>query len=102
MRCYYHSDREAVAICRTCGKALCYECLDADKKSMYIYCRGSSRCKKYEQYTRKMLERKSGFIANAFRFLLIAAAIFIVGYGISLIMPPAPLPPIPGGAIPGE
>jgi hypothetical protein len=26
MRCYNHSDTEAVAICKSCGKALCQEC----------------------------------------------------------------------------
>jgi hypothetical protein len=26
MKCYNHSEREAVAICRACGKAVCQEC----------------------------------------------------------------------------
>lgn len=26
MKCYYHIDREAVAFCQSCGKALCQEC----------------------------------------------------------------------------
>ena len=26
MRCYYHPDRDAVAICKSCQRALCMEC----------------------------------------------------------------------------
>ncbi len=28
MKCYYHENREAVATCNVCGKALCPECAD--------------------------------------------------------------------------
>ena len=26
MRCFHHTDREAVAVCRTCGRGLCADC----------------------------------------------------------------------------
>lgn len=28
MKCFYHSDREAVGTCQTCGKSLCRECAE--------------------------------------------------------------------------
>ncbi len=28
MKCYNHHDRDAFGVCKSCGKALCLECLD--------------------------------------------------------------------------
>lgn len=30
MKCYYHPDRDAVASCKKCGRAICKECFDED------------------------------------------------------------------------
>lgn len=27
MKCFYHSDRDAVAVCKSCGRGICPECL---------------------------------------------------------------------------
>ena len=37
MKCYYHPDREAVAVCSVCGKPLCAEC--AHEYNGKIYCK---------------------------------------------------------------
>lgn len=40
MRCFYHQDKEAVGVCRSCGKGVCIECaVDLGKG---LACRG--RC----------------------------------------------------------
>ena len=35
MKCYYHPDREAVAVCSVCGKPLCAECAHEYKGKVY-------------------------------------------------------------------
>ena len=43
MKCYNHEDREAVAICAHCGKALCRECVTTAMESRLVcseYCAG--------------------------------------------------------------
>ena len=35
MKCYYHPDREAVAVCSMCGKPLCAECVHEYKGKVY-------------------------------------------------------------------
>ena len=35
MKCYYHPDREAVAVCSMCGKPLCEECAHEYKGKIY-------------------------------------------------------------------
>ncbi len=35
MKCYYHPDREAVAVCSVCGKPLCAECAHEYKGKIY-------------------------------------------------------------------
>lgn len=42
MKCYNHHDRDAFAVCKACGKALCLECADEYKNS-YL-CKDSEAC----------------------------------------------------------
>lgn len=35
MNCYYHPDREVVAMCVSCGKPICTECKVISKDKMY-------------------------------------------------------------------
>ncbi len=98
MRCYNHYDRDAVCICRSCGKALCRDCADSEKDSIYLYCKNSRRCRNIEKLSRlgyKFFEMHDSLGTKIIKFIFIAAAVIVVGYGISLIMPPAPLPPVP-------
>ena len=49
MRCFYHQDKEAVGLCKSCGKGLCAECaVDLGKG---LGCRG--RC---EEIARAIIE----------------------------------------------
>ena len=43
MKCYNHHDRDAFAVCKSCGKALCLECAE-EYKNTFI-CKGSKACR---------------------------------------------------------
>ena len=34
MKCYNHHDRDAFAVCKSCGKALCLECAEEYKNTL--------------------------------------------------------------------
>jgi hypothetical protein len=36
MRCYDHSDHEAIAICMGCGKALCKDCIELNNTDVVV------------------------------------------------------------------
>lgn len=38
MKCYYHEERDAVATCKNCGKALCKECASKNNPCMCSEC----------------------------------------------------------------
>lgn len=42
MKCFNHHDRDAFAVCKACGKALCLECAEEYKNS-YV-CKDSKKC----------------------------------------------------------
>lgn len=42
MKCYNHHDRDAFAVCTTCGKGLCLEC--AKEKDGRMICKNNSKC----------------------------------------------------------
>jgi len=53
MRCFYHQDREAVGVCKSCGKGLCPECaVDLGKG---LACRG--RCEADAQAVIQLIEQ---------------------------------------------
>ena len=42
MKCFNHHDRDAFGICKTCGKALCLECMA--KNSDNVVCANNLKC----------------------------------------------------------
>ena len=42
MKCYNHHDRDAFAVCHSCGKGLCLECLK--KGNGVIVCKDDPNC----------------------------------------------------------
>jgi hypothetical protein len=53
MRCYYHHDKEAVALCKSCAKALCAECaVDIGKG---VACK--DRCEEDAKAVTRLIER---------------------------------------------
>ena len=78
MKCYNHHDRDAFAVCKACGKALCLEC--AEKYRGFYVCKDSPACKHiadvdYVTYFKDNSE--SAWMFNRIAFLLIGAFLFI-------------------------
>lgn len=85
MRCFYHGDVEAVAICKSCGHGLCHDC--CSEVGTGAACR--NRCEGDVGALNEMIERnKTGYqkAAGAYSrsgyFLLILGLIF-TGVGAS-------------------
>ena len=82
MKCYNHHDRDAFAVCKSCGKALCLECAE-DYKGFYI-CRGSDKCKHiadvdYVNYFKDNSEDSWRFNRIALLSLGILVLLYILG-----------------------
>ena len=43
MKCYNHHDRDAFAVCTSCGKGLCLECIKEVKGK--VLCKDNKKCK---------------------------------------------------------
>lgn len=42
MKCFNHHDRDAFAVCTTCGKGLCLECMKEENGK--IVCKNNKKC----------------------------------------------------------
>ena len=79
MKCFNHHDRDAFAVCKACGKALCLECAE-EYKNEFI-CKDSPECHhvadvEYVNYFKDNSEGAWRF--NRVAFLLIGA--FLLAY----------------------
>ncbi len=45
MKCYNHHDRDAFGVCKSCGKALCLECIDNIENT--VCCKNNEKCKEF-------------------------------------------------------
>jgi hypothetical protein len=86
MRCFYHGDLDAVAICKSCGHALCHDCC-ADV-GISGACR--NRCESdvealnaIIQRNKSVYQKTSGvYLRNAWLFLGVAAVFAAAGLSI--------------------
>lgn len=77
MKCYNHHDRDAFAVCKACGKALCLECAEEYKNE--FVCKDSEECKHvadvdYIHYFKENSE--SAFKSYKYVLLLLGACLF--------------------------
>jgi len=80
MKCYNHPEREAVAVCRACGKAVCQEC--GLETGNGIACRQSCAgilAEKTEHYSRQVAHLKN---LKRLNFL---GSLFSIGMGLLFI-----------------
>ena len=80
MKCYNHPERDAVAICKSCGKAICHEC--AKESENGVACQQScinSLSKKNELYAKQAAHLKN------LKRMDILGSFFSVGMGILFI-----------------
>ena len=78
MKCYNHHDRDAFAVCKACGKALCLECAE-EYKDFYI-CKDSPSCRHVAdvEYVNYFKDNSEGaWMFNRIAFMLIGAFLFI-------------------------
>lgn len=78
MKCYNHHDRDAFAVCKACGKALCLECAE-EHKGFYV-CKDSPACKHIAdvEYVNYFKDNSEGaWMFNRIAFMLIGAFLFI-------------------------
>lgn len=93
MKCYNHPDRDAVAYCSVCGRALCKECCD---KHSPIMCDGcfedeQRRLKEEAESEAQENERRERQIEKNMKRGFIETTVFMVlglllGYGISRVV----------------
>ncbi len=94
MKCYNHHDRDAFAVCKACGKALCLECAE-EYKNEFI-CKDSPKCHhvadvEYVNYFKDNSEGAWRF--NRIAFMLIGAflLLYVIVKSFMFFMIPNPL-----------
>ena len=82
MRCFYHRDTDAIAVCRYCGRGVCDACVaEVDKVSA---CR--DRCESDVTALHIMLARSDSAFGTAARQLRIAAFICVLFAGLFVVL----------------
>ena len=94
MKCYNHHDRDAFAVCKACGKALCLECAE-EYKNEFI-CKDSPECHhvadvEFVNYFKDNSEGAWRF--NRIAFMLIGAflLVYVIVKSFMFFMIPNPL-----------
>ena len=94
MKCYNHHDRDAFAVCKACGKALCLECAEQYKNE--FICKDSPECHhvadvEYVNYFKDNSEGAWRF--NRIAFMLIGAflLVYVIVKSFMFFMIPNPL-----------
>ena len=79
MKCYNHHDRDAFAVCKACGKALCLECAEEYKNS--FVCKDSADCRHAAEvdYRHYFIENSKGAF-KFYRFMLVLLGAFLLGF----------------------
>ncbi|MCX6899717.1 MAG: hypothetical protein NT105_13590 [Verrucomicrobia bacterium] len=83
MRCFNHSEIEAVAVCKSCGRALCHDCIT----EVGLGCSCKGRCESDVASINDLAERnrtvyqKNSAIYWWSGIVLISFGVLIAGYG---------------------
>ncbi len=84
LKCYYHPDREAVAVCSVCKKPLCKECAHEYKGK--IYCKDClAKVKEEENASAKSMQKGEAHDKSATKIIIISIVIAIVIIGLILL-----------------
>jgi hypothetical protein len=84
MQCFNHTDTPAVAICLSCGKALCKSC--AMNTSEFIVC--SDSCKNRLTMQRSLKEKEPKAYLATSKFMFFNGLIFMIAGCLMLIFQP--------------
>ena len=94
MKCYNHHDRDAFAVCKACGKALCLECAE-EYKNEFI-CKDSPKCQhvadvEYVNYFKDNSEGAWRFNRIAFMLIGVFLLLYVIVKSFMFFMIPNPL-----------
>ena len=94
MKCYNHHDRDAFAVCKACGKALCLECAE-EYKNEFI-CKDSQKCHhvadvEYVNYFKDNSEGAWRFNRIAFMLIGVFLFVYVIVKSFMFFMIPNPL-----------
>ena len=77
MKCYNHHDRDAFGICKSCGKALCLECMNTEASD--VICKNDLKClHRYNQAESMMNNVEKMYSKTNVRRSIIIAVLFIL------------------------
>ena len=82
MKCYRHRDKDAIAICKNCGKGLCDEC--AVEVGKGIACK-SDCVSEVESINRSTLMNIKNFENNRKIYSQLSLWLFIIGIGFLIV-----------------
>lgn len=80
MRCFYHSQTEAVGVCKNCGKALCRE--SVVELGQFIACKESSEC----QGRARTASEMGGMSKSIMSILKMRMVIALVALGVLILL----------------
>src|SRR5437879_5317744 len=87
MKCFYHSDRDAVGVCKSCQRALCHDCAAEVEKG--IACK--NRCEEDVRQLAQLIDQNaryqpaSAFLLSRARRTRVAAALFYCAVGLACV-----------------
>jgi hypothetical protein len=88
MRCFYHFDRDAVGVCKSCQRALCHDCVVELERG--IACK--NRCEADVRQLSQLIEQNARFqpasisLLNRARSQRLTAALFYMALGVAFII----------------
>ena len=95
MKCFTHGQADAVAVCRSCGRALCHECsADVDGK-----CACAGRCEERVRGVEKLIDQNmKAYERVAKTYDTLGVAIALIGFLVTVPAAVAALFPAAGEA----
>ena len=70
MKCYNHNEKDAIGICKACGKALCPDCSEFEHHA--LICKDNDKCKERARISRIVYHN------NKVRYSKVAKAILVL------------------------
>lgn len=75
MKCYQHDSHDAVAVCKTCGKALCPDCTFDQRFA--ITCKG--KCAEQAKVQQRIFDKSEATMIRSIRSLFLLPFLFFIG-----------------------
>jgi hypothetical protein len=88
MRCFYHADREAVGICKSCQRAICHECITDIGKGIACKARCEDDARDIVRLTDAAIRQQpaTDFIVARMRRNRVVTAIFYLLLGVGFVV----------------